>query len=133
MKHNELLLAISDIMDKKLDSIHVRLDSFDAKLDYVEEKLSADIARLDSKIDAVEERLDAKINAVEERIHTDIRQINLTLENIVIPRISHIEQCYVATSERYTNEIGRIDGLAFDVQVIKSIVQDHSVRLQQIS
>ena len=122
MDSKTLLLAISDMMDEKLDSIHVRMDTFDTKLDAVEEKLSADISVLDAKIDSVDQRLSA-----------DIRTINISLENVVIPRIKHIEQCYLATSERYINETGRIDGLVVDVQVIKSIVQDHSIQLQKIS
>ena len=144
MGNKELLLAISDMMDQKLDAINVRMDTMEnkleAKIDAVENKLSADINALDTKIDIVENRLsadisalDAKIDAVDERLSTDVRKINVALENVVIPRITHIEQCYLATSERYINETGRINGLVADVQVIKSVVQKHSERLQKIS
>lgn len=158
MDHKELLLAISDMMDHKLDSIHTRMDTFDTKLDAVEERLSGDIRALDAKIDAVEEKLsadisalDAKIDAVEEKLSadisildakidavdrrhgSDIRTIKICLENVVVPRLNHIEQCYLATSERYMKDSGRIEGLLMDVQVIKSIVQDHSIQLQKIS
>ena len=155
MDNNELLLAISDMMDQKLDSVHVRMDTMenkldakidavenrlDAKIDAVEHRLSADINALDGKIDAVEHRLsadinalDGKIDAVDERLSQGIRDINITLENVVIPRISHIEQCYLDTSERYTKETGRINGLVADVQVIKSVVQNHSEQLRKIS
>ena len=140
MDNKELLLAISDMMDLKLDSIHVRMDTFDAKLDAVEERLSGEIRVLDAKIDAVEEKLsadisalNAKMNAIDQQHGADIRTIKISLENVVIPRINHIEQCYLATSERYINDSGRIDGLLIDVQVIKSIVQDHSTQLQKIS
>lgn len=133
MGNNELLLAISDMMDQKIDCINVRMDT-------MENKLSADIQALDTKIDAVEERLsadiqalDAKIDSIDERLSADIRNTNITMENVVVPRIKHIEQCYLATSERYINETGRINGLVADVQVIKSIVQEHSVQLQKIS
>lgn len=98
------------------------MDNFDTKLDAVEARLSGKIHALDAKIDSVDQRLSA-----------DIRKINVSLENVVIPRIKHVEQCYLSTSERYINETGRIDGLTFDVQVIKSIVQDHSQQLQKIS
>lgn len=154
MENKELLLAISDMMDHKLESVHVRMNNFDTKLDSldtkidavdfkidaVENKLSTEIFALDAKIDSVEDKLsadisalDAKIDTVNECLSADIRKINVSLEHTVIPRIKHIEQCYVATSDRYTNEIGRIDGLVFDVQVIKSVVQDHSTQLQKIS
>ena len=137
MDNKDLLLAISDMMDQKLDAIHVRMDTMenrlDAKIDAVENKLSAEIDALDAKIDAVENKLSAEINAVDARLSADIRKINVTLENVVIPRINHIEQCYLATSERYINETGRINGLVMDVQVIKSIVQEHSEQLLKIS
>ena len=151
MENKELLLAMSDMMDKKLNSIHERMDTFDTKLDAVEErlsaridaldakidsveiKLSARIDALDAKIDSVESKLTAEISAVDERLSADIRTINLTLENVVVPRIKHIEQCYVSTSERYINEVGRINGMVADIQVMKSVVQDHSVQLQKIS
>ena len=133
MGNKELLLAISDMMDEKLDVINVRMDTMedkltsrmdalDAKIDTVESKLSADIRALDAKIDSVDERLSA-----------DIKKINVSLENEALPRITHIEQCYLATSERYINETGRINGLVADVQVLKSVVQNHSERLQKIS
>ena len=151
MDNKELLLAISDMMDEKLDAINVRMDTMedkltsrmdalDAKIDAVESKLSAEICALDAKIDAVDcklsadiRALDAKIDAVDERLSADIKKINVSLENEVLPRITHIEQCYLATSERYTNETGRINGLVADVQVLKSVVQNHSERLQKIS
>ena len=115
MNNNELLLAISDMMDQKLDVINVRMDTMENKLD--------------TKIDALENRLDT----LDDRLSGEIQKINLTLENIVIPRISHIEQCYLDTSERYIIETGRINGLTTDVQVLKSVVQDHSRQLQKIS
>ena len=130
MNNNELLLAISDMMDQKLDVINVRMDTMenklDAKIDSVENKLSAEI-------NAVENKLEAELNALDDRLSGEIKKINLTLENIVIPRISHIEQCYLDTSERYIIETGRINGLTTDVQVLKSVVQDHSRQLQKIS
>ena len=126
MDNNELLLAISDMMDQKLDSVHVRMDTMenklDSKIDAVEHRLSEDINALDGKIDTADERLSQ-----------GMRDINITLENVVIPRISHIEQCYLDTSERYIKETGRINGLVADVQVIKSVVQNHSEQLRKIS
>ena len=133
MGNNELLLAISDMMDQKLDTINVRIDA-------VEAKLSTDIQALDAKIDAVEAKLsadiqtlDTKIDTVDERLSSGITKNSIILENVVLPRLEHIEQCYLDTSERYINETGRINGLVLDVQVIKSVVQDHSEQLRKIS
>ena len=108
MGNNELLLAISDIMDQKLDAINVRMDT-------------------------MENKLTAKIDAVDERLSAAVTKNSIILENMVLPRLDHIEQCYLDTSERYINETGRINGLVLDVQVIKSVVQDHSEQLRKIS
>jgi len=115
MGNNELLLAISDMMDQKLDCLNVRMDTMEN--------------RLSARIDAV----DAKVDALDERLSANIRDINITMENNLIPRIKHMEQCYLDTSKRYINETGRIDGLVTDVQVIKSVVLNHSEQLQKIS
>ena len=121
------------MMDQKLDTINVRMDT-------MENKLTANIQTLDAKIDAVENKLtaninalDAKIDAVNERLSAAITKNSIILENMVLPRLDHIEQCYLDTSERYINETGRINGLVLDVQVIKSVVQDHSEQLRKIS
>ena len=158
MGNDELLLAISDMMDQKIESINVRMgtmedrlsariDAVDAKVDALDTRLSgridaldAKVDALDAKIDAVEERLsgdvvalDAKMAALDERLSANIRDVKITMENVLIPRIKHMEQCYLDTSNRYINETGRIDGLVADVQVIKSIVLNHSEQLQKIS
>ena len=141
MGNNELLLAISDMMDQKLEYINVRMDTMENRLS---EDIRAVETRLDAKIDAVEEKLTTKIDVVEHELTTkidvvqkelkdSIRATNVNMENVLIPRMKHIEQCYLSASERYINETGRIDGLVFDVQVIKSIVQNHSEQLQKIS
>ena len=148
MNKNELLLAISDLMDEKIDTINVRMDTMenkltsrmdllDAKIDAVESSLSTKIDAvensLSARIDAVENSLSAKIVAVDERLSAEVRKTNVIIENRVLPRINHIEQCYLDASERYIIETGRINGLAMDVQVIKSVVQDHSEQLKKIS
>ena len=137
MGNNELLLAISDMMDQKLDSINVRMDTMENKLtvkiDDVENRLSAKIDDVENRLSNDIHVLDAKIDVVDERLSADIKKINISLENIVIPRINHIDQCYLSTSERYIIETGRINGLVSDVQVIKSVVQKHSEQLQKIS
>ena len=133
MDNKELLLAISDMMDEKLDAINVRMDTMEDKLTSRMDALDAKIDAVDCKLSADIRALDAKIDAVDERLSADIKKINVSLENEVLPRITHIEQCYFATSERYINETGRINGLVADVQVLKSVVQNHSERLQKIS
>ena len=85
MTDNELLLSISNIMDKKLYPLEKRMDAFDEKLDKVEERLSAEIRCLDTKIDNVERRvvsLEHKVDAVEQRVVTVERKVVSLEQNL---------------------------------------------------
>lgn len=122
MTDNELLLSISNIMDKKLYPLEQRMDSFDEKLDKLEKKLT-------TKIDTVEQNLNSKIDNVEQNLKHSIRLINLTLENNVVPRLNEIESCYISTSERYQRETDKIIALDTDMSVAKSVILEHSNKL----
>lgn len=86
MTDNELLLAISDIMDKKLKSVNDRL-----------------------------------------------KKIELTQENEILPRLQNIESCYTSTYKRYQTGIEQIEAMQADIDVIKSVIREHSEKLQKIS
>lgn len=86
MTDNELLLAMSDILDKKLKPINDRL-----------------------------------------------KKIELTQENDILPRLQNIESCYTSTYKRYQIGIEQIDAMQADIDVIKSVIREHSEKLQKIS
>lgn len=86
MTDNELLLAISDIMDKKIKPLQ-----------------------------------------------DDIQMLKLQNENIIIPRLQHIESCYTSTYDRYKNSVEGYEAMQADIQLLKSVVQEHSEKLKMIS
>lgn len=86
MTDNELLLAISSIMDKKLKPINDRLT-----------------------------------------------KIELTQETKILPRLQEIESCYTGTFHRYQAGVEQIEGIQADIDVIKSVIREHSEKLQKIS
>ncbi len=86
MSDNELLLAISDMMDKKLKPINDRL-----------------------------------------------KKIELTQENVIIPRLNTIESCYTDTYKRYQSGIEQIDAMQSDIDIMKKVITEHSEKLQKIS
>ena len=90
MTNNELLLAISNIMDKKLD---------------------------------------ARMNPIENRL----TNIELTLENNIVPRLQNIEACYTSTYDRYKNKADAIEAMQTDIDVMKNVIIEHSEMLQKIS
>lgn len=86
MTDNELLLAMSDIFDKKLKPVNDRL-----------------------------------------------KKIELTQENDILPRLQNIEACYTSTYKRYQTGIEQIEAIQADIDVIKSVIREHSEKLQKLA
>ena len=79
MTDNELLLAISEMLDKKL------------------EPMKKDIQNIKSKVKMIENKT--------ENIENCIRKIELTQENEILPRLRTIESCYTSTFDRYKDGV----------------------------
>ena len=86
MTDNELLLAISDILDKKL-----------------------------------------------EPINDSLKNIELTQENDILPRLQNIKSCYTSTYDRYKNSVSDYEAIKQDIAILKKVVTEHSDKLQKIS
>ena len=50
-----------------------------------------------------------------------ITNIELALENNVIPRLQNIESCYTSTYNRYRNDADKIESTCADVKLLKKI------------
>lgn len=86
MTDNELLLAISNLLDKKLQPIK-----------------------------------------------DDIQLLKLQHENDILPRLQNIEACYTSTYNRYKSGVSQIEAMQTDIEVMKSVIREHSEKLQKIS
>lgn len=86
MSDNELLLAISDMLDKKLKPINDRL-----------------------------------------------KKIEITQENDILPRLQNLEACYTSTYRRYQIGVEQIDAMQADIDVMKSVIREHSEKLQKLA
>ena len=78
---------------------------------------------------AVSQLLDTKLKSLENRT----KNIELLLENNVIPRINTIESCYTSTYRRYANAINQVEALQADMDIVKKVVTEHSEKLIRIS
>ena len=67
---------------------------------------------------AVSQLLDTKLKSLENRT----KNIELLLENNVIPRINTIESCYTSTYRRYANGINQAEALQADMDIVKKVV-----------
>lgn len=148
MTDNELLLAISEIVNKNSKGLERRMDRLETKIDEVEDRLSKKIdevderlskkidevdERLSKKIDEVENRLSNKIDEVDRRLSMEIHNISLRMENRIEPRLDHIEECYLSVSKRYQDEADKIEKLEMNMEVVQSVVKEHSVKLNAMT
>ena len=117
MNNNELLTAISDMLDEKLNK------AFDEKLDKVlDEKLNK---AFDEKLAPIYKRLDT--------LENHVLQIQITQENDVLPRLQTIEDCYLSTFKRYEKSCDKIDQMQKDIAVHALVLEEHSEILKRIS
>lgn len=86
MTDNELLLAMSDMLDKKLEPVNDRL-----------------------------------------------KKIELTQENDILPRLQNIEACYTSTFKRYQTGVEQIEAMQADIDVMKSVIREHSEKFQKLA
>lgn len=77
---------------------------------------------------AMSEMMDKKLNPIEDKTNN----IELSLENNVIPRIQNIEACYTSTYRRYSNGIEQLDAIQSDIDIIKKVITEHSEKIQEL-
>ena len=133
MTNAELLVAISDVLEQKLE------EKLEEKLDKkLEEKLDKKLEeKLDKKLEEkLDEKLDSKFKQIDNRfdkLEQDVKKIRIICENDLQPRLQNIESCYLSTYKRYQDSVAEHDTMKLDIQVLKSVVMEHSEKLQKIS
>lgn len=107
MSDNELLLAISGMMDRKLEPIQNSISL-----------LQNDMVDVKAQIREIDVR---------------VKQIEINQENQILPRLQNIEACYTSTYDRYARGAEQIENTLQDMSLIKTVVTEHSAKLEKIS
>ena len=87
-------------------------------------------------LSAISDMFDEKLKPIYSQLkdmNSRLKKLELTTENVIIPRLQNIEACYVSTFERYKQYCDRMEETFKDVDMLKETVQAHSVKLQMIS
>lgn len=105
---NDDLLAISKLLDVKL---------------------KAEIQPIKKEIQS----LQREILSVKEELQTEIHQMKLFQENIMMPRLNTIEACYLSTYERYKDSTEGYEALQADNEIMKQVIMEHSEKLQKLA
>ncbi|MDE6640817.1 MAG: hypothetical protein K2K63_09850 [Acetatifactor sp.] len=135
MSDNELLLAISDMLDRKLKPIHTDVrelqeDMSEVKGDIAE--LKADVRELQEDMSEVKADI-AELQVTVGNVQIGMKKIQIQAETDFSPRLQNIESCYLSTYQRYSKGTEQIDSMQLDIDVLKSTVIEHSEKLQRIS
>ena len=120
---NEDLLAFSHLLDVKLK----------AEIQPVKNEIQSVKAELQTEIQSVKAELQTEIQSVKAELQAEIHQINLFLENVVMPRLNTTEGCYTSTYIRYKDSVEGYEAMQADNEIIKSVLAEHSEKLQKLA
>lgn len=115
---NEDLLAISKLLDTKLDG---RFKVLEDELQSVKE----DVQNLKDDMQGVK----ADIQGLKEDVQSlkqELHEVKLFQENVILPRLNTIESCYMDTFDRYRNYADKMDDAFADIAMLKKVVSEHS-------
>lgn len=121
MTDNELLLAISNMMDTKLD--HITKDVQDIR---------KDIKKANTRLEKVELRIGNLEKDINE-IKSKVLNVELTLENDIEPPLNNIQACYTTTYDRYKDSVEDYEAMKQDISIIKKVVEEHSEKLNKLA
>ena len=99
----------------------------------LEGQIQAVKAELEGQIQAVYDNLEGQIQAVYDNLQGQIHQIKLFQETMMMPRLNTIEACYLSTYNRYKDSVEGYETLQADNEIMKSIIMDHSAKLQKLA
>lgn len=87
------------------------------------------------KIEEHSKKVDKALISLNERMTKVEESVNftkLTLELDVLPQLKEIQACYVDTFKRYQSGNEDIGSMKEDIQVMKKVIRNHSIILQQM-
>ena len=124
---NSLRAEIAETRDSLQSSLRAEIAETRGSL---QNSLRAEIAETR---DSLQSSLRTKIAETRDSLQSQLTQINLTLEQNVVPRLNTIESCYVSTYERYSQGINQLESIQSDILVMKDVIMKHSTQLAKIS
>ena len=103
MTDEQMLLAMSNMMDAKLKPVN-------------------------NEIQALKTGLCAEIQAVK----ADLQAVKIFQENVILPRLEEIESCYTGTYKRYQHGFDIIDVIEIDINNLKKVTLKHSEAIDRL-
>ena len=127
MTDNEMLLALSGLLDEKLEPVKEDVRTLKEDVSTLKE----DVSTLKEDVSTLKE----DVNTLKEDVSTlkgDVKTLKLQNENDILPRLQNIESCYTSTYTRYKNGVEQIEAMQADIDIMKKVISEHSEKLQRI-
>ena len=132
MTDNELLLAISDMMDKKLKAELGPMKADIRELQTDMKEVKADVKEL--QVEMKEVKADVKQLQTEMiEVKDNIQSIWVHLENETDKNVQLLVENVVPAAKKYEKEVERIDAIQEDVTIVKEVLQEHSEKLLKMA
>lgn len=146
MTNDELLLAMSDMMDTKLagalrpvreDIAGLKTDVAGLKTDVAVlqadvENLKTGMAKLETGVAKLENGV-AKLEIGMQKLDDRVTKIELHLENVTDRNIKILAENYVPATKRFEEVTLQIPDMQCDIEVLKNVTAEHSILLGKIS
>ncbi|MDE7342163.1 MAG: hypothetical protein K2N80_16665 [Lachnospiraceae bacterium] len=163
MTNNELLLAMSKMMDAKFYPLQRDLQVVKNEVQVVKNEMhvvkeevqviKADLQGVKEEVQAVKADLQGVKEEVQvmkadlqnvkddvqgvklnlQSVEFEIQKIKLFQENKIMPRLNTIESCYGDTYDRYRSYVEKMDAAFIDIDILKKVVSEHSRKLQKLA
>ena len=131
---NEDLLAISQILDVKLKAeIQPIKNEIQTLRSELQTKLQALGSELHTELQALGSELHTELQALDSELHAEIHQIKMFQENVIMPQLNTITDCYTSTFHRYKDSVEGYEALQADNEVMKNVIMEHSEKLQKLA
>jgi len=114
MSDNELLLAVSDMMDKKLKPIHEQMGKMETHMDNMEtsmDKMETRMDNIETSMDKIETRMDNietsmdKMETRMDNIETRMDNVEINIDNLETRMMSHMNNGFAKIYNILENEI----------------------------
>ncbi len=159
MTNNELLYAMSNMMDTKLraelqplknemQDMRSEMQSIKSEMQSIKSDLQGEMqsiksglqgemqsmkSELQGEMQSMKSELQDEMQSIESGLQKEIHQIKLCQENVILPRLDTIESCYTDTYRRYRDNADKLEAVFDDVDIMKKVVAEHSKKLQKMA
>ncbi len=142
MTDNELLLAISNMMDAKLEPVNNEIQGIKGELQGIKGEirdLKEDVQVLKEDVQVLKEDvqdLKEDVQVLKEDVadlKIRVKKIELTQETQILPQLNTIQECYISTYNRYKTSVDDYEEMKLDISVLKNVVAQHSEKLQVLA